>query len=104
MLPERSKTIITSTSAWQPGKRQLFLQSSSLFELASSGEKIGGFNIEADKTAIVTWRLGAGVNTPCTTYLIDENNNLEWDCGTDRMEFECPPEVEYMWDFVVEYK
>jgi len=80
------------------------LNDNDLFELVSSGEKIGGFNIEADKTAIVTWRLGAGATTPCITYLIDENSNLQWDCGIDRMEFDCPPEVEYMWDFVVDYE
>lgn len=78
------------------------LNDNSLFELVSSGEKIGGFSIDADETAIVTWRLYAGATTPCITYLIDENDNLEWDCGVDRMEFECPPEVVYMWDFVVE--
>jgi len=75
-----------------------------LFKMVSEGEKIGGFTIEAGKTAVVSWRLGAGVTTPCTTYLIDENDNLEWDCGVDRMEFDCPPEVKYMWDFVVEYE
>jgi len=75
-----------------------------IFESVSSGEKLGGFSIEADKTAMVTWRLYAGATTPCTTYLIDENSNLEWDCGIDRMEFDCPPELEYMWDFVVEYE
>ncbi|MCF8226042.1 MAG: hypothetical protein K9J30_09195 [Bacteroidales bacterium] len=80
------------------------LNDDDVFELVSDGEKIGGFTIEADKTAIVTWRLGAGVTTPCITYLIDENDNLVWDCGIDRMEFECPPEMEYMWDFVVDYE
>jgi len=80
------------------------LNDDDLLELVSSGEKIGGFSIDTDKTAIVTWRLYAGATTPCITYLIDENSNLEWDCGIDRMEFDCPPEVEYMWDFVVEYE
>jgi hypothetical protein len=75
-----------------------------VFEMVTEGEKIGGFTIEPDKTAVVSWRLGAGVTTPCTTYLIDENANLEWDCGVDSMEFDCPPEVKYMWDFVVEYQ
>lgn len=75
-----------------------------VFQVTSEGEKISGFTIEAGKTAVVSWRLGAGVETPCTTYLIDENDNLEWDCGVDRMEFDCPPEVKYMWDFVVEYE
>ena len=80
------------------------LNNDAIFELVSDGEKIGGFNIESGKIAVVTWRFGAGATTPCTTFLIDENSNLEWDCGTDRMEFDCPPEVEYMWDFVVEYE
>ena len=80
------------------------LNDNDLFELVVPGEKIGGFNIKAAKTAIVTWRLFAGATTPCITYLIDANNNLEWDCGIDHMEFECPPEVEYMWDFVVQYE
>jgi len=74
-----------------------------VFELVSEGEKLGGFTIEAEKTAVVSWRLGAGSTTPCTTYLIDENHNLQWDCGTDRMEFACPPDAKYMWDFVVYY-
>jgi hypothetical protein len=80
------------------------LNSSNVFELVSQGEKIGGFNIEADKKANISWRLYAGVTTPCTNYLIDENSNLQWDCGVDRIEEECPPELEYMWDFVVEYE
>lgn len=80
------------------------LDSNGLFELVSSGEKIGGFSIEADKTAVVTWRLYAGVTTPCIAYLIDLNNNLQWDCGIDRIDEICPPEVKYMWDFVVEYE
>lgn len=82
------------------------LNDKGLFELVSSGEKIGGFNIEANKTAIVSWRLGAGYTGTCYTYLIDVNSNLVWDCGVDRMEFECLPESEYiyMWDFLVEYE
>jgi len=80
------------------------LNSDGIFELVSEGEKIGGFVIEEGKTAIVSWRLGAGVSQPCTTYLLDVNKNREWDCGTDLMEFECPPEAQYMWDFVVEYQ
>lgn len=77
-----------------------------LFELESSGEKIGGFSIEAGKTAIVSWRLLAGYTGTCYTYIIDENDNLEWDCGNDRVELECLPESEYMymWDFLVEYE
>lgn len=75
-----------------------------VFELVAPGEKIDGFSIEAGKTALVGWRLGAGVTTPCTTYLIDENENLTWDCGIDRMDFVCPPDAIYMWDFVIEYQ
>ena len=74
------------------------------YELVSEGEKLGGFNIEEGKIAVVSWRFGAGATQPCITYLIDENDNLEWDCGVDRMDFWCPPEVEYMWDFIVEYE
>ena len=74
------------------------------FTLVSEGEKIGGFAIEEGKTAVVSWRLGAGVTVACTTSLIDKNDNLQWDCGVDRMEFDCPPEAKYMWDFVVEYE
>jgi len=80
------------------------LNDNQIFEMVSSGEKIGGFTIEPDKAAIVTWRLFAGITTPCITYLIDENSNLAWDCGIDRMDEECPPEMKYMWDFVVEYE
>lgn len=81
------------------------LNSSDVFELASEGEKIGGFTIEPNKTALVSWRFGAGYTGICYTYLIDENHNLEWDCGIDRMDFECIPDDEdiYMWDFLVEY-
>lgn len=76
------------------------------FELVTTGEKIGGFSIEAEKTAIVSWRLGAGYTGTCYTYLIDENGNLAWDCGIDRMDFECIPASEYMymWDFLVDYQ
>lgn len=75
-----------------------------VFELVSEGEKLGGFSIEPSKTAVVSWRLGAGATEPCVNYLIDENGNRQWDCGIDYIEDECPPEMEYMWDFVVEYK
>lgn len=74
------------------------------FTLVSDGEKIGGFTIEEGKIAVVSWRLGAGVEVPCTTSLIDQNDNLQWDCGVDKMEIDCPPEAKYMWDFVVEYE
>lgn len=80
------------------------LGADSLFDLVSEGEKLGGFSIEAGRTAVVSWRLGAGVSEPCTTYLVDENSNGQWDCGIDRMDFACPPEVQYMWDFVVTYE
>lgn len=77
-----------------------------VFELVSEGEKIGGFSIEAGRTAVVSWRLGAGYTGICYTYLIDENANLTWDCGIDRMDFECIPASEYMymWDFLIEYQ
>lgn len=68
------------------------------------GEKLTGFTIEPNKTAIVSWRLGAGATEPCTTYLHDKNGNRKWDCGIDEMSFDCPPEVKYMWDFVVDYE
>lgn len=80
------------------------LGENNLFELVQPGEKLGGFNIDSDNTTILTWRLGAGATTPCLTLLIDQNSNLIWDCGIDRMEFECPPENKYMWDFMVEYE
>lgn len=80
------------------------LNADNLFELEVPGEKIAGFYIEENKTAVVSWRLGAGATEPCTTYLIDNNGNRVWDCGIDEMEFECPPENIYMWDFVIEYQ
>ncbi len=79
------------------------LNDDGVFELVSEGEKIGGFTIEEGKLATVSWRLGAGVTEPCINYLIDENENREWDCGIDYTEDECPAEMEYMWDFLVEY-
>ncbi len=79
------------------------INDSGVFELVSAGERLGGFTIEAGRTASVSWRLGAGSTQPCINYLIDENGNLAWDCGIDRIEFECPPDFEYMWDFVVDY-
>ncbi|MDD3432130.1 MAG: hypothetical protein PHF38_08920 [Bacteroidales bacterium] len=74
------------------------------FVLASEGEKISGLSILENKKAIVSWRLGAGASAPCINYLIDENGNRQWDCGVDRVEDECPADMEYMWDFVVEYE
>lgn len=79
------------------------LNDDGLFELVSEGEKIGGFTIEEGRRAIVSWRLGAGVTDPCINYLIDENQNGVWDCGIDYIEDVCPPEMVYMWDFLVEY-
>lgn len=80
------------------------LNNEGIFELVAPGEKVGGFSIEVGKTAIVNWRLGAGVTEPCINYLIDVNGNRVWDCGEDYIEYECPPEMEYMFDFVVEYE
>jgi len=80
------------------------LNDDSLFVLNVPGEKIAGFNIQGGKTAVLSWRLGAGATEPCTTLLIDNNGNRVWDCGIDEMEFECPPENIYMWDFVVNYE
>jgi hypothetical protein len=75
-----------------------------IFQLVSEGEKLGGLKILEGKKAIVSWRLGAGVINSCKNILIDVNKNLRWDCGIDRIEDVCPPEVKYMWDFVVEYQ
>lgn len=72
------------------------------FKLALDGEKVGGFTIKSGKTARILWRLGAGVTEPCINYLIDINGNGQWDCGIDKIDIECPPSVEYMWDFVVQ--
>jgi hypothetical protein len=79
------------------------LNDDGLFFLVTEGERIGGFTIEAGRISRVSWRMGAGVTEPCLNLLIDENGNRMWDCGTDRIEFVCPPELEYMWDFVIEY-
>lgn len=80
------------------------LNDNDVFELVAPGEKVGGFTIEEGKTAIVSWRLGGGVTEPCINYLFDLNGNLEWDCGIDDLEDECPPEMENMFDFFVEYE
>ncbi len=74
------------------------------FKMAAPGEKVGGFTIQSDKKAILTWRLGAGATETCTNYIIDTNGNREWDCGIDDIDIECPPSVQQMWDFVVEYE
>lgn len=75
-----------------------------VFKLASAGEKVSGFTIEPGKKAILSWRLGAGATETCTNYLIDVNGNREWDCGIDEVEIVCPPSIQYMWDFVVDYE
>jgi hypothetical protein len=80
------------------------LNDEGLFELVAPGEKVGGFEVKKGETAILTWRLGAGATEPCINYLVDENGNLEWDCGIDYIDIECPPEMEYMFDFVVGYE
>lgn len=81
-----------------------YLNDNGIFQLASEGEKISGLKIESGKKSIVSWRLGAGTTGTCTNYLIDINGNREWDCGVDKVEDVCPPDMEYMWDFVVEYE
>lgn len=73
------------------------------FEMVAPGERVGNFEIKEASTTVLTWRLGAGVETPCTTLLVDLNSNLSWDCGTDDMIHICPPEAIYMWDFLVSY-
>ncbi len=74
------------------------------FVLASEGERISGLNILENKKAVISWRLGAGAGSHCINYLIDMNGNRQWDCGVDKVEDECPEDMEYMWDFVVEYE
>lgn len=74
------------------------------FVLASAGEKVNGFKIESGKKAKISWRLGAGSTDPCINFLLDLNGNRIWDCGVDDLYDECPPSMEYMWDFVVEYE
>lgn len=75
-----------------------------VFQLTAPGEKVGGFTVEPGKKSILTWRLGAGATETCTNYLIDKNGNREWDCGIDDVKIVCPPSIEYMWDFVVDYE
>jgi len=74
------------------------------FQLASEGEKIAGFKIENGKKAIVSLVLGAGATESCTNYLIDKNGNREFDCGIDEVKTVCPPSVQYMFGFSVEYE
>lgn len=73
-----------------------------VFKMANRNEKVGGFTVVAGKTVKVSWRLGAGVTVPCTNFLYDINKNRIWDCGIDDLGISCPPEVQLMWDFVVE--
>lgn len=81
-----------------------YLGADGKFAMAAQGEKVAPVVVESGKVAVVTWRMGAGATVPCTTYIIDANNNRQWDCGTDSMDFECPPEVKYMWDFIFAYQ
>ncbi|MDO9512385.1 MAG: hypothetical protein Q7J34_11545 [Bacteroidales bacterium] len=78
------------------------------FYLTSSGEKVGGFEIQENKIAKVYWKLGGTSNIPitaCTFDWVDVNNNGVWDCGTDRTDnFNCPPGVDVMWGFIVKYE
>lgn len=67
-----------------------------------AGEKVGGFTLKKGGTVNLVWRMGAGVTDVCTTIIVDNNGNRRWDCGVDEMNFECPPSVKYMWDFIVE--
>lgn len=78
------------------------------FYLTSSGEKVGGFEIQEKKIAKVFWKLGGTSNIPitaCTFEWIDNNNNGQWDCGIDQTDnFDCPPGVDVMWGFIVQYE
>lgn len=80
-----------------------YLNAAGVFELASEGEKIAGFNVGDGKITGIIWRLGAGATENCIITLLDKNANRAWDCGVDEMEIECPPTVKYMWDFQVAY-
>lgn len=75
------------------------LNDSGIFELVAPGEKVGGFTIEAGKTAIVNWRW---LMSGCIFKLLDLNKNLIFDCGIDDIYMICPNV--YMFDFVVEYE
>jgi len=79
------------------------LNDDEVFEYGGASEKVGFFTVEAGRTAIVNWRLGAGATQPCINYLIDENDNREWDCGTDYILEECPDDYK-MFDFLIEYE
>lgn len=73
-----------------------------VFVLEVAGEKVDGFTLKNGGTVNLTWRMGAGATDICTTIIVDNNKNRRWDCGVDEMNFECPPSVKYMWDFIVE--
>jgi hypothetical protein len=79
-----------------------------LFKLVSSGEKVGGFEILEGKVTTVYLKLGGASDVPisaCTFEWLDNNSNGIWDCGIDRADnFECPPEVDVMFGFIVEYE
>jgi len=76
------------------------LSDGGLFELVAPNEKVGGFTVEAGKTAIVNWRW---LMRGCTFKLLDKNRNRIFDCGIDDIDMTCSPEIENMFDFVVEY-
>jgi hypothetical protein len=75
------------------------LNDNGVFELVSSGEKVGGFKIEAGKIATVSWRW---LMRGCILKLLDLNQNLIFDCGIDDTEMVCTGQ--YMFDFVVDYE
>ncbi|MDA3942915.1 MAG: hypothetical protein PF694_05180 [Bacteroidetes bacterium] len=63
---------------------------------------IAPFRIDAGKQTLLNWQFG-GSATDCILQLIDEDNNLRWDCGIDRInDDECA--WEYMFSFGVEYE
>ncbi len=79
-----------------------------VFKVVSEGEKVGGFEIKEGKITTVYMKLnGAGGDgiAPCTFDWLDVNSNGVWDCGVDQLEnFDCPPEVQTMFDFIIEYE
>ena len=90
-----------STNYFGPGGNHI--DENGIFKLVSAGEKLGGFTIEKGATVTLSWRMGGGTTDVCTTLITDVNHNRRWDCGVDTMDFDCPPTVTVMWDFVVEY-
>ncbi|MDO9154347.1 MAG: hypothetical protein Q7U47_11725 [Paludibacter sp.] len=79
-----------------------------VFKLVSEGEKVGGFEIKEGKLTILFMKLnGAGGDgvAPCTFEWMDINSNGVWNCGIDQLDnFNCPPEVQTMFDFIVKYE